>query len=589
MAAEGHEATDLGCVKGAGTVQDAISGSGPDAAPRALAKTPTGIRGFEAISGGGLPRGRPTLVTGASGSGKTMFAMEFLVRGARQFDEPGVLLTFEESAEDIAANVRSLGFDVDALVEAKRLAICPMPIDPAQIITTGAFDLEALFVRLEHAVDRVGARRVALDTIEVLLSCLGNEAIVRGELARLFHRLKQRGLTTVVTGERGRGGALTRFGIEEYVSDCVLVLDQRVDNEISTRRLRIVKYRGSVHGTNEFPFLITDRGLTVLPITAVALSYPASSERISSGIERLDQMLGGGLYRGSTVLISGSAGTGKTTLVAHLLDAACRRGEKSLFLSYEESPDQLIRNMASVGVDLQRWVEAGLLVIWAERSTAHGLEEHLGRLDRMLEDFQPRVAALDAMGSLIQIGSQREVTAALARQIDLMKGRGITAVLTSLTHGEEQEDSSLTVSSLTDTWLLLRNVESDGERNRLLFVIKSRGMAHSNQVREFVLSDHGAELLDVAVGPQGVLTGSARLQQQKRLASAAAQLEAEIGRRRVALARQTAATEARIEALQGQLQAERAAFEAFVADEERHRIEEAAFRSSRERQSGAGG
>ncbi|WP_216904480.1 circadian clock protein KaiC [Synechococcus sp. CCY 9618] len=570
-------------------MQDAISGSGPDAAPRALAKTPTGIRGFEAISGGGLPRGRPTLVTGASGSGKTMFAMEFLVRGARQFDEPGVLLTFEESAEDIAANVRSLGFDVDALVEAKRLAICPMPIDPAQIITTGAFDLEALFVRLEHAVDRVGARRVALDTIEVLLSCLGNEAIVRGELARLFHRLKQRGLTTVVTGERGRGGALTRFGIEEYVSDCVLVLDQRVDNEISTRRLRIVKYRGSVHGTNEFPFLITDRGLTVLPITAVALSYPASSERISSGIERLDQMLGGGLYRGSTVLISGSAGTGKTTLVAHLLDAACRRGEKSLFLSYEESPDQLIRNMASVGVDLQRWVEAGLLVIWAERSTAHGLEEHLGRLDRMLEDFQPRVAALDAMGSLIQIGSQREVTAALARQIDLMKGRGITAVLTSLTHGEEQEDSSLTVSSLTDTWLLLRNVESDGERNRLLFVIKSRGMAHSNQVREFVLSDHGAELLDVAVGPQGVLTGSARLQQQKRLASAAAQLEAEIGRRRVALARQTAATEARIEALQGQLQAERAAFEAFVADEERHRIEEAAFRSSRERQSGAGG
>lgn len=565
-------------------MQDPISGSGGGASPRGLAKAPTGIRGFEAISGGGLPRGRPTLVTGASGSGKTMFAMEFLVRGALQFDEPGVLLTFEESAEDIAANLASLGFDIGALVAAKRLAICAMPIDPAEIITAGAFDLEALFVRLERAVANVGARRVALDTIEVLLTSLGNEGIVRGELSRLFRRLKQRGLTTVVTGERGLGGALTRFGIEEYVADCVLVLDQRVDNEISTRRLRIVKYRGSVHSTNEFPFLITDRGLAVLPITAVALTYPAVNERLSSGMEQLDQMLGGGIYRGSTVLISGSAGTGKTTVVAQLLDAACRRGERALFLSYEESPDQLIRNMASVGLELQRWVDAGLLMIWAERSTAHGLEEHLGRLDRMLEDFQPRVAALDAMGSLTQIGSQREVSAALARQIDLMKGRGITAVLTSLTHGEEAESSAMAVSSLTDTWLLLRNVESNGERNRLLFVIKSRGMAHSNQVREFVLSDHGAELLDVIIGPEGVLTGSARLEQQKRLAVAAANLEAEIERRRIALAQRTAATEARIAALQGQLEAEEAAFEAFVAEEERHRSEEAAYRSGREHQ-----
>jgi circadian clock protein KaiC len=568
-------------------VQDRISGAGSGDRAAGLAKAPTGIRGFEAISDGGLPRGRPTLITGASGSGKTMFAMEFLVRGALQFDEPGVLLTFEESAEDISANVRSLGFDIGALVEAKRLAICAMPIDPAEMITIGAFDLEALFVRLERAVASVGARRVALDTIEVLLTCLGNEGIVRGELSRLFRRLKERGLTTVVTGERGRNGALTRFGIEEYVSDCVLVLDQRVDNEISTRRLRIVKYRGSVHGTNEFPFLITDRGLTVLPITAVALTYPAASERISSGIEPLDKMLGGGIYRGSTVLISGSAGTGKTTVVAHLLDAACRRGERALFLSYEESPDQLIRNMASVGLDLQRWIDAGLLMIWAERSTAHGLEEHLGRLDRMLEDFQPRVTALDAMGSLIQIGSQREVSAALARQIDLMKSRSITAVLTSLTHGEEQESSAVAVSSLTDTWLLLRNVESDRERNRLLFVIKSRGMAHSNQVREFVLTDHGAQLLDVAIGPQGVLTGSARIEQQKRLASAAARLEAEIERRRAALARQAAATEARIAALQAQLQAERSAFEAFVVEENRRQQEQTRDSSGGDRQ-GAG-
>ncbi|KEF41389.1 MAG: KaiC 1 [Cyanobium sp. CACIAM 14] len=565
-------------------MQDPGTGSGSGHQSAGLAKAPTGIRGFEAISHGGLPRGRPTLITGASGSGKTLFAMEFLVRGALQFDEPGVMLTFEESAEDIAANVRSLGFDIGELVARKRLAVCAMPIDPSEIITAGSFDLEALFVRLERAVDSVGARRVALDTIEVLLTCLGNEVIVRGELSRLFRRLKQRGLTTVVTGERGRAGDLTRFGIEDYVSDCVLVLDQRVDNEISTRRLRIVKYRGSVHATNEFPFLITDRGLTVLPITAVALTYPAATERISSGIERLDGMLGGGIYRGSTVLISGSAGTGKTTLVAHLIEAACRRGERALFLSYEESPDQLIRNMASVGLELQPWIDAGLLTLWAERATAHGLEEHLDRLDRLLDDFQPRMAALDAMGSLVQIGSRREVTAALARQIDLMKGRGITAVLTSLTHGEESESSAVAVSSLTDTWLLLRNVESDGERNRLLFVIKSRGMAHSNQVREFVISDRGAELLDVALGPEGVLTGSARLAHERTLASAAARLEAEIARRRALLARQESATAAQIAALQGELEAERVAFEAFVAEEYRRQQEQSRDRSGRERQ-----
>jgi circadian clock protein KaiC len=550
-------------------VLNSAAGASEQKPSRRLAKAATGISGFDRISDGGLPRGRPTLISGASGSGKTMFAMEFLVRGASDFGEPGVLLTFEESAQDLSDNVASLGFEIDELIETQRLAILAMPIDPSEMVATGAFDLEGLFVLLEGAVEAIGARRVVLDTIEVLLTAFGNEAIVRGELTRLFRWLKERGLTTLVTGQRGRGGELTRFGIEEYVSDCVLVLDQRVHEEVTTRRLRIVKYRGSLHGTNEYPFLITDRGFMVMPITAVGLAYAAPEERVSTGIARLDGMLGGGIYRGSTLLISGSAGTGKTTVAALLLDAACRRGERALFLSYEESPAQLIRNMRSVGIDLQRWVDGGLLRVWANRSTAYGLEEHLGRLDRVLEEFQPRVAAIDAMGSLIHIGSHREVTAALARQIDLMKGRSITTALTTLTHHGDEESSAMAVSSLTDTWLLLRNVERDGERNRLLFVIKSRGMAHSNQVREFVLTEAGAELLDVVVGPHGVLTGSARALQETQLKSAAATLQAETERRSATLARHAAAVEAQIEALRQQLQAERAEFEAFVAEQQR--------------------
>lgn len=534
-----------------------------------LAKVPSGIRGFECISDGGLPRGRPTLITGASGSGKTMFAMEFLVRGACSFGEPGVLITFEESAQDLTDNVASLGFDLAGLVRNRQLVIDAVLLDPAETISAGAFDLEGLFVRLDRAVRAVGARRVVLDTIEVLLTTFGNEATVRGELTRLFRWLKERGLTTVVTGEKGRNGELTRFGIEEYVSDCVIVLDQRVHDEVSTRRMRIVKYRGSVHGTNEYPFLITDQGLQVMPITAVGLSYVASEERLSTGIPRLDSMLGGGIYRGSTLLVSGNAGTGKTTIAAHMAEASCRRGERALFLSYEESPSQLIRNLRSVGVDLQPWVQAGLLRVSAERSTAYGLEEHLGRLERILDEFRPAVTVLDAMRSLLHVGSDREVTAALSRQIDMIKGRGITAVLTSLTHHGDEETSAMEVSSLTDTWLLLRNVESDGERNRLLFVIKSRGMAHSNQVREFVLTDRGPELLDVAIGPGGVLTGSARLQQLARRASLESRRAAEVERRRAAFDRHTQEVEARIAALRRQLDHEGAELEAFLAEGDR--------------------
>jgi circadian clock protein KaiC len=532
-----------------------------------LAKAPTGIRGFDQITDGGLPRGRPTLVTGASGAGKTLFGIEFLMRGASEFGEPGVLMTFEERAADVVENVASLGFDLEQLEKDGLLVVDAVRADPGQIIAAGAFDLDGLFIRLAAAVEEVGAKRVVLDTIEVLFGALGNEAIVRSELGRLFEWLKERGLTAVVTGERGREGQLTRFGIEEYVSDCVIVLDHRVSEEISTRRLRVAKYRGSTHGTNEYPFILTERGFSVLPITALGLTYSATDERISTGVPTLDKMLGGGVYRGTSVLLSGSAGTGKTTLAAQIAEAACARGEQALFVSFEESPQQLVRNMASVGIDLGRWVEAGLLQMWSERASAFGLEHHLVRLEQLLDKSAPTVVVLDGLASLGHLGSATDVTSAVTREMDLVKSRGITGVITTLTHDKDLESSTLMVSSLVDTWLLVRNVESDGERNRLLFVIKSRGTEHSNQVREFVLTKGGAELVEVYVGPQGVVTGSARTSLQAGTLEAAARRAEDIERRRSELSRRSAEIEGQIRSLRAQIEDEAQALEREIAQE----------------------
>ena len=559
------------------TIGAPVGLSGPE-------KTPTGINGFDEITGGGLPRGRPTLVTGAAGAGKSLFGIEFIVRGARDFGEPGVILAFEESQSDLVTNVASLGFDLAQLERDGMVAIDAFRLDPAELMETGAFDLEGLFIRLASAVESVGAKRVVLDTIELLFSALPNEAIVRAELGRLFRWLKDRGLTTVITGERGKQGDLTRFGIEEYVSDCVVTLDHRVHDEISTRRLRVVKYRGSLHGTNEYPFLITEKGLVVVPITSVGLTYAASNERVSTGVPRLDEMLSGGVFRGSSVMISGSAGTGKTSLGAIMVNAACHRGERTLFFSFVESPDQLIRNMRSIGIDLQRWVDAGLLRLTAVRPTAFGFEEHLAILHRLLDEHHPEVVVLDGVGSLTGAGARNDMTSAISRDLDILKGRGITSVMTTLIHGESTETSEVDVSSLVDTWLLVRNDESNGERNRLMYVIKSRGSAHSNQVREFVLADAGADLLDVYVGPNGVLTGSERVEQVswERLAQATRADETE--RRRQELVQRSAAFEAQIAALQAQLTAETAEFERFIASEAEGRASGVAVRASQGRE-----
>ena len=524
---------------------------GPD-----LDKAPTGISGLDQILAGGLPRGRVTLVAGSAGAGKTLLGMNFLVAGARQYDEPGVLMTFEESAAKVALNVRSLGFDIDELVRTGQLVVLAFRVDPSEIVQAGVFDFEPIFAILDDAIKQVGAKRVVLDTIEVIFGAFGNDTIVRSELIRLVRWLDDRDVTVLLTGERGSqgGDGLTRHGIEEYVTDCVIVLDHRVTAEISTRRLRVVKYRGSAHGTNEYPFLISAHGFTVLPITSVALDYAASEERVSTGIPRLDHMLGGGMFRGSTLMVSGAAGTGKTSVGASVVGSACARGERALMVLLEESPDQVVRNMRSLGLDLRPWVEAGLLRIWAARPSAFGLETHLAILAGLIEEEKPSVAVLDGITSLSNGILTTELASSVARQIDLLKSRGITSVITALGQGEDV--NAMSVSAMVDTWLQLRNIEANGERNRLLFVLKSRGTAHSNQVREFVLTDHGVELVDVYIGAAGVLAGSARVTQQAAERDEQLRIAEELAHRRRELHRSVIEREAHLVATQDQLDAE---------------------------------
>jgi circadian clock protein KaiC len=513
-----------------------------------LPKTPTGISGLDEVTGGGLPQGRPTLVCGPAGCGKTLLAMEFLVRGITEFDESGVFIAFEESTSDLVANVASLGFDLAKFERDGRLVLDHVSLAGADVEETGEWDLDGLFLRLGEAIDAVDAKRVVIDTIETLFSAFSDSAMLRSELRRLFGWLKDRGVTAVITGERG-DGTLTRNGIEEYVSDCVIVLDHRVNEQASTRRLRILKYRGSLHGTNEYPFLISEAGVSVQPITSFGLRHEVSSGRISTGVTRLDSMLGdGGYYRGSTVLVTGTSGTGKSTLAAQFCDAACRRGERALYFAFEESETEIIRNMASVGMELQHWVDEGLLRFRCFRPSLEGLEGHLFRMQKVVRDFDPAVVVKDPVSDLLRIGSEVDVSAMLTRQVDFLKTRGVTTLFTSLTSAaSERPDQQM--ASLVDTCLLVKTMEGNGELNRVLYVLKSRGMAHSNQIREFLLTSQGIELADVYVGPQGVLTGSARQAQEAlELTDATARVQ-DLELRRTNLERRREGVEAKTAAL----------------------------------------
>lgn len=487
------------------------------AAPRlaTLPKAPSGIEGLDEITEGGLPMGRPTLICGSAGCGKTLMGVEFLVRGALEYNEPGVLMAFEETGEELAANVASLGFDLPALQAQKLLRVDHVHVDRSEIEETGEYDLEGLFIRLGYAIDSINAKRVVLDTIESLFSGFSNQAVLRSEIRRLFRWLKDKGVTTVITAERGEG-SLTRQGLEEYVSDCVILLDNRVIDQITTRRLRIVKYRGSTHGTNEYPYLISEEGISVLPVTSLRLEHRVSDHIVSTGIPALDEMFGRrGFYQGSSILLTGTAGTAKTTLAAAFAQEVCRQGGRCLYFAFEESPHQLIRNMLSVSIDLEPHVHNGHLLIEASRPTLNGLERHLVTIHKLVHDFKPTAVVIDPISNLISVGNVNEVRSMLTRLIDFLKVNNITALFTSLISGSLQMDTTEEgVSSLVDTWISVRDLEGVGERNRGLSILKSRGMAHSNQVREFVITDKGIELLDVVVGPTGIVTGASRLVRQ---------------------------------------------------------------------------
>ncbi len=538
--------------------------------PKILAKVATGIQGLDEITMGGLPRGRPTLISGGAGAGKTLFGLEFLVRGITQYNEPGVFMSFEESIPDLTVNTASLGFDLDRLVADKKLFVDHVHIERNEFAETGDYDLDGLFVRIADAIQRVGARRIVLDTIETLFGTLPNPGTLRAEIRRLFEWLKQKGLTTVITAERDQPDKITRHGIEEFVSDCVIVLDHRTREEISTRRLRIVKYRGSTHGTNEYPFLIGDHGISVLPISSLGLDHPAPTVRISSGIARLDTMLGDkGFYQGSSILVTGASGSGKSSIMAHFVDAACRRGERCLYLASEESPQQIVRNMRSIGIDLEPWINQGLLEFHAARPSYWGIEHHLLLVHNLIDRFKPRIVLMDPVTNLTVIGNQNEVRSMLTRLVDFLKTNGITAIFADLiVGGNPLETSGVDVSSLMDSCLLLQTIEVGGERNRVLYVLKSRGMRHSNQIREFQLTDHGFQLLDTYLGPEGVLTGSARLSQEVREKATDTLRRQELDRVRNDLVRKRQIFEARAAQLRAEFEGEQEKIQQNISESE---------------------
>jgi circadian clock protein KaiC len=516
-----------------------------------LPKAATGIVGLDEITGGGIPKGRPTLICGSAGCGKTLMAMEFLVRGALEQNEPGVFLAFEENAGELAKNVASLGFDLEDLEKRDKIVLDYVYIERSEIEDTGEYDLEGLFIRLDYAINSIGAKRVVLDTIEALFSGLPNENILRAELRRLFRWLKGKGVTAVITAERGEG-ALTRHGLEEYVADCVIMLDHRIMNQMSTRRMRIVKYRGSTHGTNEYPFLIDESGISVLPVSSAGLDHKVFTQRIGTGIPRLDNLLGGkGYFRGSSVLVSGTAGTGKTSIAVHFANAACSRGEKALYFASEESQAQIVRNAKFIGINLERWVKKGLLHFHCRRPSYFGLEMHLVTANKLIKEFSPDVVIIDPISSLNTVGTEAEVHAMFIRLLDFVKSRGATILCTNLTNGGNAlEQTNAQVSSIMDTWLLLRDNEYNGERTRLMYILKSRGMAHSNQVREFLITSEGIDLTDVYLGDGQVLAGSARLAQEMKETAENLVRTHETERLRRELERSRQLMEARIKELQ---------------------------------------
>ncbi len=464
-----------------------------------LKKSKTGIKGLDTITNGGLPKGRPCLVCGKAGTGKTILGIEYIVNGIRKFSEPGVIISFEERTADLMENVASLGIHLQKHVDEKMLAIDYVYIERSEIEEAGSFNLDGLFIRIAEAVRITGAKRILIDTLESLFSGFTNEQLLRAEIRRLFKWLKEKGLTAVITAEAGEN-TLTRYGLEEYLADFVLLLDSRMQNNVCTRRLRVVKYRGSKHGSNEFPFLISDTGFSILPITDISLDYEVSLERFLTGINKIDNMLGGkGIYRGSALLISGTPGCGKTSLAAAILDAACKRGEKVMYISFEESKKHMLRNLASIGIDIKKWIENNLFHFENFRVVSYGVETHLIKMIENLEVENPSLVVIDPLSSLTKETLTLESRSLVLRVLHYIQSKGITCIFTEIAHDDFNEKSDMEVSSLMDSWISLRHKEIDGRRKKTLSIMKARGLMHSDQIYELLISEKGIDLQELPV------------------------------------------------------------------------------------------
>lgn len=534
-----------------------------------LAKCPTGIEGLDTLTNGGLPRNRLTLICGSAGSGKTSLGIEFLVQGIIKYDEPGLFITFEEKPQEIIENAASIGFDLEDLINKKKLFIEYIPVQEEEVMQSGDYTLEALFIRFEQVITSIAVKRVTLDTLDSIFASLGNTPVLRAEIYRLFNWLKQKNITSLVTSEAGIT-TLSRNGLEEYISDCVISLRTNIVSEVLTRFLRVVKYRGSKHGTNEYPFLITDIGINLFPITSNYLNNIVSTEFVSTGVKELDEMMDNkGYYRGSTVLVTGTAGTGKSSLAAVFSNSICQTGERCIYFTFEEMINQILRNMSSVNLNLQQWIDKDLLKFYAYRSPTYGLETHLLTIQNVIKEFKPHAVIIDPITNFDLIGTELEIKSMMTRLIDFLKAQQITALFTSLaTTIDPREQTEIGISSLIDSWLVLQNLEQAGERTRGITILKSRGIAHSNQIREFIITSNGIKLEKIYVGPNGILTGSARLDQEEQEKLHLLLQEKETLRRKKLLEHKKALLEAKIMALKSEFDADVEEIESLIMKEE---------------------
>ena len=537
----------------------------------------TGVKGLDDVLGGGIPQGHAMLLVGKPGTGKSILSMEYLLHGIELHKENGVYISFEESEKQIISNAASFGWKFEEMVKKNKLAISYIDMQPEQMRTVGDYDLSALILRVKGAIKKVNARRVVIDGINNLLSTFDDERIIRSDLLRLIREIKEVNATIFITGERGHD-SWSKMGFEEYLADGLMHLDNRTDGNYQTREIQVVKCRGINHYTGKSPFIINSEGMSIRPLITADFDYKVLKSRVSTGIADIDNMLGGkGLYRGSTVYITGPSGAGKTSISSSFANGACSRGERALFLAFEESSDQIIRNMKSIGLSLDKWVNEKLLYFYTARATTNSLEGHLDNIMTMVREVEPTCVVLDPISAFRPIANENETKLMLIRLNDYLRARKITTVFTALSSdGEYSEHADVQLSSIADTWIVVRIMDYKGERNNVMQLMKSRGMSHSRQMKEMYFTGNGLKLQNVYQGPEGVLTGAARIGQEKYEKLKEARNVIEIDKNRKKIERKKSLLEASIEALKHEYEEELEALHAAIeeAEEQNSKIKE---------------